>query len=107
MTLLVLQNGGVGKKILVLHIFSPKTMVPNLVDFGEHLAIKLNYRSLILKNYPTIILNLIFRGEYLMHAQGAFVVPVAVVGNHCPTTNFGVPTRDSSSRRILNVRDLS
>ena len=56
----------------------------NLLEFGEHLLIKLNKSSLILKNNPTYNLEFYFFREHLMKAQGALVVPRAVAGKWEP-----------------------
>ena len=49
---------------------------PYLLEFWEHLQIKLNKSSLILKNNPD------FNFEFVSFG-GALVVPGAVIGNHC------------------------
>ena len=56
-------------------------VIPNFLEFGEHLLIKWNKSSLILKNNPTYSLESDFFGEHFMDAQGALFVPGAVVGN--------------------------
>ena len=56
---------------------------PNLFKFWDHLLIKLNQNSQILKTNPTLnfntLIDLIF-GEQLMIAWGALVVPGAALG---------------------------
>ena len=57
-------------------------MLPNLLEFGEHLLIKLNKKiTLILGNNPTLRLEFVSFRDYLMNARGAFAVLREVVGN--------------------------